>query len=93
MLTFVLLAVEKDALEYVRDRVVVLAGSALNKIHLVFGEYDLLFKVKSNRPEDVNELLREVKRIDGVQYMKTYVVAHRTKDSDVLPKERVILHH
>ncbi len=96
MLTFILVSVDNESVGYVYDKIVQLAGDNLNKIFIVFGEYDILFKYKSNRPEEVNDLLRDVKQINGVQYLKTAVVAHKTKSTDVLsndPRDRVIQHH
>ena len=93
MLTYVLIAAEKAPLAYIQQKIEQIAGDCLDKICTVYGEYDLLVKLKTKNPEQVNALLCEVKQVDGVQYFKTYVVAVATREWDVLPKEKVIQHY
>ncbi len=93
MLTYVLVAAEKAHLAYIQQRIEQITGDCFDKIYTLYGEYDLLIKIKTKNPEQVNTILREVKQIDGVQYFKTYVVAVATREWDVVPKEKVIQHH
>lgn len=93
MLTYVLIAIDQALQSHVQQKIEQIAGDFLDKVSVVYGEYDLLVKLKTKNPEQVNVTLREIKLVDGVQYFKTYVVSVPTREWDVIPKEKIIQHH
>ena len=93
MLTYVLIAAEKPLLTHIQQKIEHIAQEYLDKVYTVYGEYDLLVKLKTKNPEQVNLLLREIKHVDGVKYFKIYVVAVATRAWDVVPKDKIIQHH
>ena len=52
----------------------------VNKVHLVYGEYDVIAELKANNPDMSAEMLRILKETDGVKGLKTYVVSDQLKE-------------
>lgn len=82
MLIFALLGVNQSKLNSVIQRIRSLGPKHLNKVHLVYGEYDIIAEIKAHNPDTSAELLRSLKETDGVNSLKAYVV------SDEITEER-----
>ena len=61
------------------ERVVLEEFSAMKEVveaHILFGEWDLIIKIKIDSPEAVsNFVIEKVRTVDGVQLTSTLVVA------------------
>ncbi|HLC58468.1 MAG TPA: Lrp/AsnC ligand binding domain-containing protein [Candidatus Nanoarchaeia archaeon] len=70
----------QDILHKVKD----ISGKHLNKVHLVYGEYDLIAEIQAHNPETSVNILRMIKETEGVNTLKTYVVSDQLTDEAVL---------
>ncbi len=75
VLVFALLGVNQSKLNQVIKKVKTIGGKNVNKVHLVYGEYDIIAELKAQNPESSSALLKEIKEIEGVNSLKTYVVS------------------
>lgn len=75
VLIFALLGVHQSRLDHVIKKIKNLGSKNVNKVHLVYGEYDIIAELKANNPDHSSNLLKEIKEIDGVNVLKTYVVS------------------
>ena len=75
MLIFALLNVQQHRLQDVIKKINNLGNKHVNKVHLVYGEYDIIAELKANKPETSAELLKVIRETEGVNSMKTYVVS------------------
>ena len=85
MLMYALLNVNQMKLSSVVDSIRGVCGESVNKLHPVYGEFDVLLKLKGVNRDSLTSLLNKIRDLDGVMSVKTYMVAHKTKESDVLP--------
>ncbi|MBS3174522.1 Lrp/AsnC family transcriptional regulator [Candidatus Woesearchaeota archaeon] len=79
MLIFALLNVNQNKLTDVIKKIQNL-GTKVNKVHLVYGEYDIIAELKAYNPENSAKVLKEIRETDGVNSMKTYVVSDQIND-------------
>lgn len=84
MLVFALLGVNQNKLNSIISKIKGLGPKYLNKVHLVYGEYDIIAEIKAHNPDTSSEILKTLKETDGVNVLKTYVV------SDQLTEEKPI---
>lgn len=89
-MVFALLAVHQNKLNQVLARIKNLGPKYLNKVHLVYGEYDIIAEIKAHNPETSANILKTLKETDGVNTLKTYVVSDQLTDEEIkltLPPE------
>ena len=85
MLVFALLGVDQKKIDSVRESIIEIEGDVINKIYALYGEYDLLLKIKVVNAKKGREVISKITAMDGVNAVKTGVVAHQTHLSDVRP--------
>ena len=88
MLTYALIISKKSKRDKIYKKIGELAGAHLNRLHKVYGEYDLLGEFKVQSEKKMNLLLNEIKGIEGVVTLKTFTVLHKTKEHDTIPNIR-----
>ena len=84
MLVFVLLGVHQHKINHVIGKIKGLGPKYLNKVHLVYGEYDIIAEIKAHNPETSSNILRRLKETEGVNTLKTYVVSDQLRNEDEL---------
>ncbi|MBS3167656.1 Lrp/AsnC family transcriptional regulator [Candidatus Woesearchaeota archaeon] len=80
MMVFALLGVNQDKMEDVIFKIRNLGDKYINKVHLVYGEYDVIAEIKAHNPETSVNILRTIKETEGVNSLKTYVVSDQLTD-------------
>lgn len=83
MLVFALLGVNQNKLSPIIQKIRNLGPKYLNKVHLVYGEYDIIAEIKALNPDTSAEILKNLKETDGVNILKTYVVSDQLKDEEL----------
>ncbi len=83
MLVFALLGVNQNKLSQIIQKIRNLGPKYLNKVHLVYGEYDIIAEIKALNPDISAEILKNLKETDGVNILKTYVVSDQIKDEEL----------
>ena len=83
MLVFALLGVNQNKIEDVLKRLKKLGDKNINKLHIVYGEYDIIAELKADDPEASADLLRKIKETAGVNTLKTYVVSDQITDNNM----------
>lgn len=61
------------------------------RAYLLYGEYDLIAKVKSSNMAHLNQLVNKIKSFEGVKSVRTLVVADQTREQDKLADRKNIL--
>ena len=85
MLTYALIGVNQKKLDNVKENIQTIAGEEINKLFTVYGEYDLVLKLKSVNAKKARETLTKIRALDGVNSLSTGVVTHSTHEEDVQP--------
>lgn len=80
MMVFALLGVHQNKINNVLTKIKKLGERYINKVHLVYGEYDIIAEIKAHNPETSTNILRTLKETDGVNTLKTYVVSDQITD-------------
>ena len=91
MMVFALLGVHQNKIENVLSKIKSLGNKYVNKVHLVYGEYDIIAEIKAHNPETSTNILKTLRETDGVNTLKTYVVSDQLTDeglSTLLPPEQ-----
>ena len=78
MLVFVLLNVHQNKLKDVVKKVKNLDN--VNRVHLVYGEYDVIAELDAKKPDVSAKMLKNIRETEGVNSMKTYVVSDQLND-------------
>jgi len=84
MIVFALLGVHQNKLNLVLKKIRNLGPKYLNKVHLVYGEYDIIAELKANNPETSANILKTLKETEGVNVLKTYVVSDQLTGEEEL---------
>lgn len=84
MMVFALLGVHQNKLNLVLKKIRNLGPRYLNKVHLVYGEYDIIAELKANNPETSANILKTLKETEGVNVLKTYVVSDQLTGEEEL---------
>ena len=84
MMVFALLGVNQNKIEDVIMKIRNLGDRYINKVHLVYGEYDIIAEIKAFNPETSTNILKTIKEIEGVNNLKTYVVSDQLTDEVML---------
>ncbi len=84
MLVFALLTVNQNKLNSVLEKIKGLGTKYVNKVHLVYGEYDVIAELKAHNPDISAELLKTLKETDGVRNLKTYVVSDQLMEGQTI---------
>ena len=90
-MVFALLGVNQNKIDHVLSRIRSLGSKYVNKVHLVYGEYDIIAEIKAHNPETSTSILKTLKETDGVNTLKTYVVSDQLTDEGLklsLPPEQ-----
>ncbi|MBS3152751.1 Lrp/AsnC family transcriptional regulator [Candidatus Woesearchaeota archaeon] len=90
-MVFALLGVHQNKIENVLSKIKSLGNKYVNKVHLVYGEYDIIAEIKAHNPETSTNILKTLRETDGVNTLKTYVVSDQLTDeglSTLLPPEQ-----
>lgn len=87
MLVFALLGVNQNKLNSIVTKIRGLGPKYLNKVHLVYGEYDIIAEIKVHNPDTSAEILKSLKETDGVNILKTYVVSDQITEETSLSQE------
>ncbi len=82
MMVFALLGVNQNKLDNVLKKIKNFGPKYLNKVHLVYGEYDIIAELRAHNPETSANMLKELKETEGVNTLKTYVVSDQLTDED-----------
>ncbi len=82
MLVFVLIGVHQNKLNDVLNKLRSLGNKYLNKVHLVYGEYDIIAELKALNPESSASILKNIRDTDGVIDLKTYVASDQLPEDD-----------
>jgi nitrate reductase NapAB chaperone NapD len=85
MLTYALIGTNQQKLDHVVTSIKEIAGQNINKLFTVYGEYDLVLKLKSKHSEEARETLQQIKDLNGVISMQSGVVVHQTHSKDTKP--------
>jgi DNA-binding Lrp family transcriptional regulator len=80
MKVIALLAVNQNKIPNVLTKIKDLGKKNISKVHLVYGEYDIITEINAHNPEISSEILRTLKETDGVNLLKTYVVSDQLSD-------------
>jgi len=83
MLIFALVSVHQNKLNSVLGKINSLGPKYVNKVHLVYGEYDIIAELKALNPESSASILKEIKETDGVSDLKTYVVSDQLSENEI----------
>ncbi len=83
MLVFALLGVNQGKLTQIIKKIRDLGPKYLNKVHLVYGEYDIIAEIKALNPDASAEILKNLKETEGVNVLKAYVVSDQIKDEEL----------
>jgi DNA-binding Lrp family transcriptional regulator len=59
--------------------------NAITEIYKISGEYDISIKVKASDLDNLNNILRRIKNIKGVEGMNTKIVLDVIRDSRIYP--------
>ncbi len=84
MMVFALLGVNQSRIQQVLGKIKSLGEKHINKVHLVYGEYDIIAEINAYNPETSVEILRAIKETEGVNSLKTYVVSDQLTDEAIL---------
>lgn len=89
-MVFALLGVHQNKIDSVLRKINSLGVKYINKVHLVYGEYDIIAEIKAHNPETSTSILKTLKETDGVNTLKTYVVSDQLTDEglNILPPEQ-----
>lgn len=90
-MVFALLGVHQNKIDHVLNKIRSLGDKYINKVHLVYGEYDIIAEIKAHNPETSTNILKTLKETDGVNTLKTYVVSDQLTDEsfkNILPPEQ-----
>ena len=80
MMVFALLGVNQNKINNVLSTLRGLGDKYVNKVHLVYGEYDVIAEIKAHNPDVSTNILRLLKETEGVNTLKTYVVSDQLTD-------------
>lgn len=83
-MVFALLGVYQNKLNNVLNTIKSLGPKYLNKVHLVYGEYDIIAEIKAHNPETSANILKTLKETEGVNTLKTYVVSDQLTGEEEL---------
>lgn len=89
-MVFALLGVNQSKINNVLTRIKNLGPKHINKVHLVYGEYDIITEIKAHNPETSANILKMLRETEGVNTLKTYVVSDQLTDEELkatLPPE------
>jgi len=81
-MVFALLGVNQNKINNVLTKIKSLGEKHINKVHLVYGEYDIIAEIKAHNPDTSAEILKTLKETDGVNVLKTYVVSDQLSDEE-----------
>ncbi|MBI2148491.1 Lrp/AsnC family transcriptional regulator [Candidatus Woesearchaeota archaeon] len=90
-MVFALLGVHQNKIDYVLNKIRGIGQKYVNKVHLVYGEYDIIAEIKAHNPETSTSILKALRETDGVNTLKTYVVSDQLTDEnlkEILPPEQ-----
>lgn len=79
MLIFALMGINQSKLGSIIKNIKTL--NLVNKVHLVYGEYDLIAEIQAQTPDKSAKTLRLLKETDGVNSLKTYVVSDQITEN------------
>ncbi len=91
MMVFALLGEHQNKIDHVLSKIRSLGDKYVNKVHLVYGEYDIIAEIKAHNPETSTNILKTLRETDGVNTLKTYVVSDQLTDeglNSILPPEQ-----
>ncbi len=90
MMVFALLGVHQNKINNVLSTIRGLGDKYVNKVHLVYGEYDIIAEIKAHNPETSTNILKTLRETEGVNTLKTYVVSDQLTDEglNILPPEQ-----
>ena len=99
MLTFLFITVDQKESDYIINRIQEIdKGVAeklqkkINRVFEVFGEFDMVIKLKSHDEDDAHETIKKLKDIPGIKSIQTFIVEHATAETDQPSKEKIIYH-
>ncbi len=81
-MVFALLGVNQNKINNVLSKIKGLGQKNVNKVHLVYGEYDIIAEINANNPETSANILKTLKETDGVTNLKTYVVSDQITEGN-----------
>ncbi len=84
MMVFALLGVNQNKINNVLSTLRGLGEKYVNKVHLVYGEYDIIAEIKAHNPDVSSNILRVLKETEGVNSLKTYVVSDQLTDDGLI---------
>jgi DNA-binding Lrp family transcriptional regulator len=84
MMVFALLGVNQSKIDNVVRKIRGLGDRYINKVHLVYGEYDVIAEIKAHSPETSLDILKTIRETEGVNSLKTYVVSDQLTDEGLL---------
>ena len=90
-MVFALLGVHQNKINHVLGKIKGLGNRYVNKVHLVYGEYDIIAEIKAHNPEVSTNILKTLRETEGVNTLKTYVVSDQLTDESlktILPPEQ-----
>ncbi|GEM_PF-6687130 len=90
MMVFALLGVNQKKISNVLASIKNIGEVYINKVHFVYGEYDIIAEIKAKNPEISTNILKILKETEGVNSLKTYVVSDQLTDEGLvtLPPEQ-----
>lgn len=83
VMVFALLGVNQSKINQVIGKIRGLGQKYVNKVHLVYGEYDIIAEINAHNPETSANILKTLKETEGVNTLKTYVVSDQITDEDI----------
>ncbi len=90
MLIFALMNINQNKINSVINKISAIGPNSINKMHLVYGEYDLIAELKAHNPDASADLLKSLKETDGVNSLKAYVVSNELVGDKEIVKNRIL---
>lgn len=99
MLTFLFMTIDQKDSDYIINRIQDIdkgitekLQKKINRVFEVFGEFDIVLKLKSHDEDDAHQTVKKIKEIPGVKSIQTFIVEHPTVETDQPSKEKIIYH-
>jgi hypothetical protein len=85
MLAYVLITVNQGSLHSIVDQIK-LIGESIRELYYLYGQYDILIKMKSLSESGFDKNFKLLKNIPGVKFIDYLIVSDRTREEDILVK-------
>ena len=88
MLTYIFIVINQGSVTNAIDFIKKLAEKNINKLFFVYGEFDIVLKLKTVNEEQVSKIVKELKKNQDIKSLDSYFVKDKLYETNVLPKVR-----